>query len=155
MANTEPTQPRGDFARFALQLLLRIVGVITLCALPAVFMPLSWMDDAHRTLGLGPLPEGPVVEYLARSASGLYASLGVLTLLLARDVERFAPLVTWWGVMFIVMGAVLIWIDLKAGLPAYWIWGEGPLLIPVGLAALWLQRRVRERADRAAAHEKF
>ena len=55
----------------ALVLLLRFVGVPALFALVAVFMPVSWMAATHRWLGLGEMPAGPVVEYLARSVSAL------------------------------------------------------------------------------------
>ena len=59
-----------------LVILLRFGGVIALFALVAVFMPLSWMAATHRWLGLGEMPTGPVVEYLARSLSAFYAFLG-------------------------------------------------------------------------------
>jgi hypothetical protein len=50
----------------ALVILLRFVGVGALFALVAVFMPSSWMAATHRRLGMGEMPTGPVVEYLAR-----------------------------------------------------------------------------------------
>ena len=53
----------------ALVLLLRIVGGPAVFALVAVVMPTSWMAATHRWLGLGEMPTGPVVEYLARSLS--------------------------------------------------------------------------------------
>ena len=52
-----------------LRWLLVACGVMTLLALPAVFLPQAAMDAIHRSLGLGPLPEGPIVLYLARSLS--------------------------------------------------------------------------------------
>src|SRR5215468_5372863 len=73
----------------ALVLLLRIVGVGALFALVAVFMPVSWMAAAHRWLGLGEMPTGPVVEYLARSLSAFYALVGALCLVLTTDLERY------------------------------------------------------------------
>ena len=50
-----------------LVILLRFGGVIALFAVVAVVMPTSWMAATHRWLGLGEMPTGPVVEYLARS----------------------------------------------------------------------------------------
>ena len=64
----------------ALVLLLRFVGVGSLFALVAVFMPVPWMAATHRWLGLGEMPTGPVVEYLARSLSAFYALVGALCL---------------------------------------------------------------------------
>lgn len=66
-----------------------------------------------------------------------------MTLVIASDVRRFAPLVTFWGVTAIVFGAVLLGIDLSAGMPAYWTWGDVPYTILVGAVALGLQRRSR------------
>ena len=63
--------------------LLRILGVLALFAVVAVFMPMSWMVATHRWLGLGEMPTGPVVEYLARSLSAFYAIMGALCLVLA------------------------------------------------------------------------
>jgi len=134
---------RGRRAKVFLLCILIINGVLTLFALPAVFMPMSWMDAVHQRMGLGPLPEGPIVEYLARSLSGMYAAFGSMTLVLAWDIRRFAPLVTWWGVMAILFGVALLWIDLHAGMPDWWTWGEGPYLIPVGVLVLLLHGMVR------------
>jgi len=43
-------------ADIALVILLRTLGVTTLLALAAVFMPLSWMAGTHRWLGMGDMP---------------------------------------------------------------------------------------------------
>ena len=99
----------------ALVLLLRIVGVPALFALVAVFMPVSWMAATHRWLGLGEMPTGPVVEYLARSLSAFYAIMGALCLVLASDLERYRPLVRFLGVAFALMSLVLLGVDLARG----------------------------------------
>jgi len=127
-------------AAFLLRCLLVFNGVMVLLALPAVFMPTAWMDYFHRDLGLGPLPRGPIVEYLTRSVSALYAAFGSLTLLLAWDLKRFAPIVTWWGVMAIIFGCILFWVDTIAPMPEHWKWGEGPYLLLNGAVVLVLQR---------------
>lgn len=143
--NTVPSyRTRSGRARTCLKWVLLLSGLLTLFALPAVFMPLSWMDSVHRHLGLGPLPQGPIVQYLARSASALYAAFGAMTLVLASDVKRFAPLVTWWGVTAILFGAVLLWIDLSVGMPNHWTWGEGPFVAPLGALVLALQWMARD-----------
>jgi hypothetical protein len=58
--------------------LLRLVGVGSLFSLVAVVMPSTWMAATHRWLGLGEMPTGPVVEYLARDLSAFYALVGAL-----------------------------------------------------------------------------
>ncbi len=122
--------------------LLRAIAVLDALAVVAVFMPHAWMDTGHRWLGLGPLPEMPIIVYLTRSLSAMYAFHGGLLWLAARDVRRYAALITYTALACAVFGAVLIWIDLSAGLPWFWRTGEGPFFIAVGLAVLALQRGV-------------
>ena len=110
----------------ALVLLLRIVGGPAVFALVAVVMPTSWMAATHRWLGLGEMPTGPVVEYLARSLSAFYAVMGALCLVLAADLERYRPLVRFLGVAFALMSVVLLGVDLAAGMPWWWTVSEGP-----------------------------
>src|SRR5687768_1536758 len=78
----------------ALRAVLRLNGAITALALVAVFMPLDWMDRTHRSIGLGPLPSGPVFEYLARTVSFMYVIHGTLCLLLSTNVRRYGPVIT-------------------------------------------------------------
>jgi hypothetical protein len=127
-------------AAFLLRCLLIFNGVMTLLALSAVFLPTAWMDGFHRNLGLGPLPQGPIVEYLTRSVSALYAAFGSLTLVIAWDLRRFGPLVTWWGVVALVFGGILFWVDTIAPMPDHWKWGEAPYLLLTGAVVLVLQR---------------
>ena len=129
-------------AETLLRWLLIANGMMTLLALPAVFMPTSWMDMFHRRLELGPLPAGPIVQYLARSVSALYAAFGSLTLVIAWDLRRFAPLVTWWGITAIVFGIILSWVDSNAPMPAHWSWSEVPYTLITGTLVLILQRRM-------------
>ena len=130
---------KSSRASFLLRCLLIFNGVMTLLALPAVFMPTASMDAFHRGLGLGPLPQGPIVEYLTRSVSALYAAFGSLTLVIAWDLRRFGPVVTWWGVMALVFGGILFWVDTIAPMPEHWKWGEGPYLLLTGVVVLVLQ----------------
>jgi hypothetical protein len=98
-----------------LVILLCLVGVGSLFALVAVFMPVSWMAATHRWLGLGEMPTDPVVEYLARSVSACYALVGALCLVVAADLERYRPLVRFLGVAFALMSLVLLGVELAGG----------------------------------------
>src|SRR5437870_580230 len=110
-----------------LVILLRdVLGGPGLFVLVAVCMPVSWMAAAHRWLGLGEMPNAPVVEYLDRSVSVFYALFGALFLLAASDLERYRPLVRFLGVAFALLGLVLLGVDVAAGLPWWWIALEGP-----------------------------
>ena len=110
----------------ALVILLRLVGVGALFALVPVVMPFSWMAATHRWLGLGEMPTGPVVEYLARSLSAFYAVMGALCLVVAADLERYRPLVRFLGVAFALMSVALLGVDVAVGMPWWWTVSEGP-----------------------------
>jgi hypothetical protein len=103
-----------------------LLGVGSLFAQVAVFMPMSWMAATHRWLGLVEMPTGPVVEYLARSLSSFYAVMGALCLVVAADLDRYRPLVRFLGLAFAPMSLVLLGVDLAAGMPWWWSASEGP-----------------------------
>jgi hypothetical protein len=124
----------------ALVILLRLVGVPALFAMVAVFMPSSWMAATHRWLGLGEMPTGPVVEYLARSLSAFYALMGALCLVVAADLERYRPLVRFLGVAFALLSLALLGVDLAAGMPWWWSASEGPGGVVFGVLLFFLAR---------------
>jgi len=128
-------------AERSLKLLLRIVALAGFLAILPVFMPHVWMDACHRWLGLGSLPETPVIVYLTRSLSALYAFHSGLLWIVAGNVRRYAPVVTYLGLAFLAFGAIMLWIDVHAGLPWFWIAAEGPASLAVGAAIVLLQRR--------------
>jgi hypothetical protein len=123
-----------------LQILLRLVGVLTLLALPAVFMPTSWMASTHEWLGLGEFPEAAIVQNLARSVSAFYALFGAVCLVLATDLHRYRPLVRFLGVAVTLFGVALIGIDLTAGMPLWWTVSEAGSTIVIGVVICFLAR---------------
>src|ERR671927_409654 len=84
-----------------------LLGIGSLFALIPVLMPVSWMAATHRWLGLGEMPTGPIVEYLARSLSAFYALVGALCLVVASDLDRYRPLVRFLGLAFALMSVAL------------------------------------------------
>jgi hypothetical protein len=129
---------------------LRVGGTVCALAIVAVFMPCQWMALCHERLGLAALPDGPIVEYLARSTSMFYAVFGVVLWILASDVRRFGGAVTATGAGMMICGAVLLMIDLRAGLPPWWIAVEGPYVIGIGALMLILAVKARRSAQNAA-----
>jgi hypothetical protein len=131
----------------ALVIVLRVLGVSTLFALVAVFIPLSWMAAVHSWLGLGDMPNAPVVEYLARSVSTFYALLGALCLVISYNLERYRPLAGFLGVAFILIGLVLLGVDLGGGMPWSWLAVEGPKEIGIGVLLYFLARSPEARGQ--------
>ncbi len=126
-----------------LVVLLRVWGTMGLLALFAALMPLSWMGTVHEWMGLGEFPASPIVEYLTRSVSVLYACFGGLLLIVSRDVRRNRVTVTYMAAMAIVFGIAVLGIDIYAGLPLSWVLGEGPPTILLGVILLRLLRAVQ------------
>src|SRR5262245_19416965 len=118
----------------ALVLTLRCFGVLDLLAALAVAAPRRWLELGHDWAGLGPLPAGPIVGYLARSASALYALHGATVLFLSFDVDRYGPLIRFLALAALAHGAVMCGIDLAEGMPGWWQTVEGPGFAATGAA---------------------
>jgi hypothetical protein len=123
--------------------LLRISGVLMLTALGAVVMPYDWMNAIHRQQGLGELPHVPIVSYLTRSISALYALQGALLVFAAGDLRRYLPVVRFLALAGVVFGAMMVGIDWAVGMPLLWTIGEGPWVILLAVVIFWLAGRQR------------
>lgn len=122
--------------------LLRAVGGLLVCALPAVPLPDAAMAAIHRDLlGMGDLPAAPVVGYLARTASLLYAGHGAVMVFVSFDVPRYRPLIVLLGWLNGLFGAACLAVDLAAGMPGWWTAAEGPGIVAVAAATVGLARR--------------
>lgn len=128
-----------------LKILLRVGGAISLLAVVAVVMPRRWMETCHEWLGLGAFPDGAIVEYLARSVSAWYAIFGGLLLLSARDVRRYAGVITYLAATHVAFAAAILVIDLRAGLPWQWTAAEVSTAAGFGVALLALQARIKSQ----------
>jgi hypothetical protein len=124
--------------------ILRTMGTGGLLAIPAIFFPYSWMNACHELLGLGAMPDAPIVTYLARSLSAFYAIVGAFLIYISWDIRRYRSLVRLWAMIAIAMGLVLFGIDLTSGLPTGWTFFEGPMTLTIGIVLLWCQRRIGE-----------
>ena len=120
--------------------LLRAAGGLNLVAAVFAFGPRVLLERGHELLLGAPFPEAPVAEYLARSASLLYAFHGCLLIYAARDVRKFAGWLRLYGVLMLLGGPAYLTVDLRSGMPAAWAWGEGVTLAAGGLFLLWLMR---------------
>ena len=106
--------------RLLLAWLLRLAGVTEILAFIAVVMPRSWMEISHAWLGMGVMPDGPLIMFMIRQASYTYGMHGVSLLVLASDVVRFRALVILNGIAYLLAGPVFFWIDYTSGVPWWW-----------------------------------
>jgi hypothetical protein len=130
-------------AERALAVLLRAAAAMLLLAVAPVVMPFRWMEEIHQWIGMGRLPNAVIVHYLTRSASALYAFHGALTLFISFDVRRYRTLILFLGSLGVVFGVAMLVLDAAIGMPLAWIIGEGPFVIALGIAIVWLAAKVR------------
>jgi len=121
--------------------LLRLAGAIELLAFIAVVMPRSWMEIAHTWLGMGEMPNGPIVMFMIRQASFTYGMHGISLWVIASNVERFRLLVILNGIAFLIAAPVFFLIDQTSGMPLWWTVGDTFGCGGFGAALLWLSRR--------------
>ena len=136
-----------------LTIYLRLVGTVAGLAAIGAVMPLRWMDTIHRAIGMGALPDGPIVEYLARSTSAFYALMGALLWMLSFDLVRYHLLVRRLGKAIIALGILLLWVDIMAGMPWFWQAMEGPVNVVLGTIILWAARNSLEASPPPAGQE--
>ena len=125
----------------ALAALLRVSAALLLLAFFAIFLPFSWMAAIHAWIGLGELADTPLTGYLTRSVSAFYAFHGAILWLISTDVRRYAPVIRLVAVASLFFGAVLLVVDIVVGMPLFWVLGEGPSVMALAAALIWLQQR--------------
>ena len=129
----------------ALVVLLRLSAVLLLTAIVPAVMPFAWMKTIHRLLGMGELPEGPIIGYLTRSLSAMYALHGGLLLFVSLDVRRFLPVVKCLAVLAMAFGIGMLVLDLVVGMPLFWVLCEGPFVVVLGGVMFWLTGWIQDR----------
>jgi len=138
-----------------LKLLLRVVGIVSLPAVVAVFMPYSWLVRGVELAEPG-TEVGVLVSYLSRLLSAFYVLLGAMLVVFSTDVRRYAGpirLVALWSLMavvgFLVYGGPVL---VKGGF-GWFIWfvaGDVAFGFTLAVAILLLQSRIA-RYDRRQA----
>lgn len=130
-----------------LVMLLRLDGILMLATLLPSIMPMVWMKEVHRCLGMGELPDGPIIGYLTRSLAVIYAMHGAVLLFVSLDIRRFLPVVKFVAVMTILFGLWMTALDYFVGMPVFWIAAEGPSLFVLYCVVLWLTGQVQDQRE--------
>ena len=143
----------------ALKLLLLVVGISTLPAIIAVFMPYSWLVRGVELAEPGTAVK-VLVSYLARLLSAFYVLLGGMLVVFSTDVRRYSGpirLVAVWSLMAVV-GFVIYGVPaLARGGFGWFIWfvaGDVAFGFSFALAILLLQRRITKQDHRQAQSGK-
>jgi hypothetical protein len=139
----DPAMTR-DLARRLLWIVVIANGVAMLTAVVPMLMPRSWIVWTHARLGMGEFPAQPIAEYLACLTSGVYAIFGLVLLICARDLDRYAAVITAIVGGVAVLSVVMLLYGLRIGIPTWWLIGDGVTAIGSGVIVLYLQRRARQ-----------
>jgi hypothetical protein len=124
-----------------LRILLALGGCILASAAVPLFFSPNLMATIHQGLGLGEFPDQRIAIYLAKSTSMLYAVHGAVMLFVAANFDRYKHMVPFLGWLHVALGAGLLYIDVSAQMPWWWLSSEGPPVIGLGLLFLWLYRK--------------
>lgn len=100
--------------------LLRFVGGWLLLAWVAVPLPEEWMIPMHQSLALGEWPGGPLILYLARSISILYGFIGLMSLYVSWDVDRYRPLIRFGCLIGLPLAPIMLFIGVSSAMPMAW-----------------------------------
>lgn len=100
--------------------LLRWGAAIEMLAFPWAVLPREWMERSHAWLGMGPMPQGAVVDFMIRQAAYVYGMHGLLLWWLSRDVLRYRPLIRLIGWTYLSFGPVFLAINWRTGTPLWW-----------------------------------
>ena len=88
---------KPETAAHVLSWVLIVVGGMGALAIVPMVMPTDWMVAANDHMGLGPFPRSTLMEYLTRSASALYAMVGVLLVYIGFHVRIYLKLISFVG----------------------------------------------------------
>jgi len=125
---------------------LRLAGGGMLLALLFVFCPFEWMAIIHQRIGMGELAYTPLLSYLIRTLAALYATIGAIALFVSLDVDRYRPLVRFLGIIAVLGGIGVTFLDALLRLPVFWTALEGPLTVLLGVVLIALTRAGVSRA---------
>ena len=98
------------------------------------------MVQMYEALELGHLPTDPVFFFLARLASLMYAVHAGVVLFVSFEVERYARLISFLGVLLVMQGTAVTLAGLHEEIPLWWTLGDGSAVIVCGALILVLQR---------------
>lgn len=122
------------------RILLWISAIFAFTGLPAIVFPALAIEKLSWIIGFGQPPNAPMLFYVTGGGAYLYVAVGVLTVVIVRDVVRYRPLVLANGWIYLVGCPGFLWINLTAGLPWWWAALDSVSCLVIGVLLLWACR---------------
>ena len=118
------------------KLILRIMALVSLPVLPAVFAPHFTVEKLSWLTGFRQPPSAPLLFYVAAGGSFVYLALSAMLWIMSLDVVRYRPLVVFAAWMCLLGGPVYWWIDTNTGMPHWWMLMDALSCFVAGVALL-------------------
>lgn len=128
----------------SLKLLRAFLGLSAATWGAAVFgIFLGWDTAAAAMEGMGadPIAYDRMLDYWLRMASGAFALIGALYLLLMFQPKRYREMIPWFGIFALVEGVVLLVHGLRLSLPPMPFYGDVAACFAGGIGILICWRR--------------
>ena len=129
------------------KLILRIMALVSLPVVPAVFAPHFTVEKLSWLTGFRQPPNAPLLFYVAAGGSFVYLALSAMLWIMSRDVVRYRPLVIFAAWMCLLGGPVYWWIDTTTGMPNWWMLMDALSCFVGGAALMWALRNASSRSD--------
>jgi len=132
--------------------LLRFTALVLFTGLPGALLPGVAAEKFSWLMGCGRPPLGPIMIYLSGNAGFVFVALGIVVWMIAREPQRYRPLVAALAWILVVGGPAYLSIDLQAALPAWWVALDSLACLLVGGGLLWtLRAGAKESEPRQAS----
>jgi hypothetical protein len=105
------------------------------------------MQKGHADMGMGELEYTPLMSYLTRTLSAMYAIVGAICFYMAYDVKRYLMLIRLLGCIAVIGGIGVTILDTLLHLPWLWTALEGPMTMVLGIVLISLARALYARED--------
>jgi len=138
----------------ALNTVLWIAGLACVLSVVGLLLPMSGLEAMAGWFGDQPLSSRPVFEYGLRVMCATYVVIGVFLIILARDPQRYGPMVPFTGIAALALGVCCGVTGLLVGLPLAWFAGDALACILVGILVLAFWRRAAKPAEEASREQR-
>lgn len=125
-------KPAAAFARQTLA--LRLAALVMFTGLPGVLLPGQALEKFSWFVGYGQPRLDPLSIFMTADAASASVLLGLVLGFLARDPERYQPLVRLLSRAFLVASPIWISLGLQCPLPWWWTASAAAGLLALGLA---------------------
>src|SRR4051812_22073854 len=121
-----------------LRLLLGAAAFVWGVSILGVFMSWAVASRALQGLGAQPIAYDPMLDYWLRMAAGAFGLVGCWYLVLAIWPGKFSVAISWFGVLMLAEGVILLVHGLRLSLSPFPFYGDVAACLVIGGGVLYL-----------------